>query len=133
MKKYILFLLLFQNILFWCAACQLMIPTTEIDLHIKTEKNILKSAHVKWFFTGPFVSSLLVQYDKNSNNELDKNELQAIKKSIFDYLLPLNMATKVSFAKNANEDAKDIKPKFKNFSIDLTDDIITLSYDLMLR
>ncbi len=133
MKKTILFLLLFQNILFGCAACQLMIPTAEIDLHIKTEKETLKSAHVKWVFTDTFVSSLLVQYDKNKNNELDKNELQMIKKSMLDYLLPLNMVTKVSFAKNANEDAKEIKPKFKNFSIDLTDDIIIFSYDIDLN
>ncbi|WP_428737993.1 hypothetical protein [Sulfurimonas sp.] len=133
MKKFILFLLLFQNIVFGCAACQLMIPTAEIHLQLKEQNNTLKTTHVEWIFTDTFVSSLLLQYDKNKNDELDKSELQTIKKAFLDYLQVNHMATKVYFAKDANEDAKEIKAKFKNFSIDLKNDRFNFSYDVDVK
>lgn len=133
MKKTILFLLLFQNILFGCAACQLMIPTAEIKIDLSIEKDILSTAHIEWTFTDTYGAALLLQYDKNDNNTLDPKELQEIKKAMLEYLLANNMATEIAFAKDARDDAQKISTRFKNFSLKLKNDIVVFSYDAVLQ
>lgn len=132
MKQILLFLLL-QNLLFGCAACQLMIPTAEVKIDLKLEQESLKTAHIRWDFTDTYVSALLIQYDKNDNMTLDPDELKEIKKAMLKYLLANRMVTKVSFAKNPQEDTSTLNPKYKNFSLDVQDQIISFTYDIELN
>lgn len=131
MKKIVLLFLLLQNLLFGCAACQLMTPTAEAYLKLNIEKTELKSINVRWIFADSFVQTLLVQYDTNDNAHLDADELQEIKTSMLDYLLADNitMALELKFAQSTEEEALR-QPKFSNFIITMQDNNLVLTFDI---
>jgi len=137
MKKLLFFAFFFflfsQNILYGCAACQLMTPTAEIKLHLNIEDKIVQKIHADWIFSDTYTSSLLVQYDANRDGILNTKEMQDVKKAMLDYLLENNMLTQVRFAKNANNDeALTLTPKFTNFSLEQKESILYFSYDINL-
>ena len=132
MKKVLLLFLLFQSLLFGCAACQLMTPTAEVQLKLNIEKTKLKSINVRWIFADSFVQTLLLQYDKNDNAQLDTDELKEIKTSMLEYLLTdeITMATQLKFASNAEVEAVLRKLKFTNFVISMQDNNLILTFDI---
>lgn len=137
MKKILFFSFFFflfsQNILYGCAACQLMTPTAEIKLHLNIEDKTVKTIHTDWIFSDTYTSSLLVQYDTNRDAILDTKEMQDVKKAMLDYLLENNLLTQVRFAKNAhNDEALTLTPKFTNFLLEQKENILYFSYDINL-
>ena len=120
---------LFQTLLFGCATCQLMIPTADVHLDLKIENNKLTNIHVKWKFSDLYSDEILKQYDKNRNNKLDKDELKKILKAKLDYLVPKEMLTKIQFTKHEDNYNTTIKPKYKNFDLQMIDDFLVFSYD----
>ena len=128
MKKIIIYLLLFQNLLFGCAACQLMTPTAHLSIKLDIDKKTAKNIHVKWSFSKIFSKEVLIQYDKNHNKILDKNELNEVLKAMLDYLIKKHMLTTVEYM---NQDKKSmvLQPKYKNFEISIVDNILIFAYD----
>lgn len=120
---------LFQMLLFGCATCQLMIPTAEVHLDLKIENIKLTNIHIKWKFSDLYSSEILKQYDKNRNNKLDKDELKSVLKAKLDYLVPKDMLTKIQFIRDEDNYNTTIKPKYKNFDLQMIDDFLVFSYD----
>ena len=131
MKKFLLlYIFLFQNILFGCAACQLMTPTAEVKLHLDTQNNNISNIHAEWIFTDTYLDTLIVQYDENRDTVLDKKELQAVKQAMLDYLLENNMLTQIKFSKDANIEGSVIDPQYKNFKVSIEKNIFAFSFDI---
>lgn len=129
-KLLLLYFLIFQSILFGCAACQLMVPSAEVKLNLSTQKEKLTNIHIEWVFTDTYVGSLLVQYDKNRDERLDAKELQIVKQVMLEYLLANKMLTTINFAQNeSTEESIKLTPEYKNFHLDIQSDILTFSYD----
>jgi len=120
---------LFQTLLFGCATCQLMIPTAEVHLDLKIENNKLTNIHVKWEFSDLYSDEILKQYDKNKNDKLDKSELKSVLKAKLDYLVPKDMLTKIQFARDEDNYNIIIKPKYKNFDLEMVEGFLVFSYD----
>jgi len=134
MKKLILSLLLLNATLFACATCQLMTPTAEIKLELKTEDKKLEKIHTIWTFSDIYVNSLLVQYDTDRDEQLNAKEMDEVKMAMLDYLLQYDLLTQVRFAKDANADeAVVLKPTFSNFSLQLKDGLLYFDYDIELN
>ena len=128
MKKILITLFLLQNLLFGCAACQLMIPTADLKINVDIDKKTLKNIHMQWNFSDLYSSEITVQYDKNKNGVLDKNEFKTLLKSLLDYLIKKNMLTTVEYAKK-DENTTRIELKYKNFELKMVDDFLIFSYD----
>lgn len=134
MKKFLFFFLVLLNTtLFGCAACTLMVPKAEISIDLNFQKKDLTNTHIEWLFSDLYTEELLTQYDKNRNKIYDKEELRAIKKDMLDYLVPKNILTTISYAKETDEAARlDIKSKFKNHELKVVDGRLLFSYNLDL-
>lgn len=134
MSKLLFLLLIFsQSLLFGCAACQLMTPTAEVKLHIDIEQKRIKNIHADWVFTDTFISSLLMQYDTNRDYELDAKEMQNVKNALVEYLQANSMLTEVQFALDGlHNEAETLSPHFANLSLKLKENILLLSYDILL-
>lgn len=110
-----------------------MTPSAIVKLHIDVDDTRLKNIHTQWVFSETYINSLLVQYDENRDNKLDKKELQEVKKVMLEYLLPNNMLSEVRFAKDANkDDATLLTPKFTDFSLQSDKDALSFSYNMNL-
>jgi nickel/cobalt exporter len=131
MKKLILLLFLFQNLLFGCATCQLMIPTAELKIDVDMNATKLQNIHITWNFSDMYSAEILRQYDKNKNNKLDKSELNIVLKAMLDYLTPKNMVTRINYA-NEDENAITIKPVYKNFTMQIENGFLVFYYDAVV-
>ncbi len=133
MKKIIIYIFAFQTILFGCATCQLMVPTAELKIDLNIEKKTVTDIHIEWHFSDLYSNEILTQYDKNKNGILDDSELKVILKAKLDYLVPKEMLTKITYAKDANnEQISKIKPKYKNFNLIAVKGILVFSYDAIV-
>jgi nickel/cobalt transporter (NicO) family protein len=128
--KYLLILLFVKNLLLGCATCTLMQPTANVIVELKSEEKVLKIVHIEWVFSKDYYDTLKVQYDNNSNNILDIDEQILIKDAMVDYLFKVDMDTKITFATNIKETAKEVKTHSKNFGLNLNEEILTFSYEL---
>ena len=110
-----------------------MTPTAEIKLHLEIKDKTLTKIHADWVFSQNYIHSLLVQYDTNRDEKLDKQEMEVVKTAMLDYLLANNMLTEIRFAKNAHTDeAVNIRPKFANFLLEEKREGLLFSYDAIL-
>lgn len=132
-KLLLLYFLVFKTLLFGCAACQLMIPTAEINIDVHIDKKRAQNIHLQWNFSDMYTSQILIQYDQNNNQVLDKKELDAVLKAMLDYMLPKEMLTKIKYAKESAEDGSLIKPKYKNFDLKVKDGFLIFTYDAALN
>ena len=133
MKKIIIYIFAFQTILLGCATCQLMVPTAELKIDLNIDKKTVTAIHVEWHFSDLYSNEILTQYDKNKNGILDEKELRVILLAKLDYLIPKEMLTKITYAKDANnEQISQIKPKYKNFNLKTVNGILVFSYDAIV-
>lgn len=128
MKKIILLLLLLQNLLFGCAACMLMTPTSKVTIDMDMNGTKLKNIHIQWKFSDVFTQGIISQYDKNQDQKLDKNEIKMVHKAMLDYLVPKKMLTEIGYAKN-DENETFIKPIYKNQTTKIENNLLLFSYD----
>jgi nickel/cobalt transporter (NicO) family protein len=128
MKKFILLLLLLQNLLFGCAACQLMIPTAELSIDVDMNATKLQNIHVKWSFSDLYTQEIIRQYDKNKSEKLEKKELKLLLQSLLDYLIPKNMLTQIKYS-TEDENATTLKPNYNNFAIKIENNLLLFTYD----
>lgn len=134
MKKFLLlYILLFQNILFGCATCMIMSPTAQINLKLDIQDKHLQKVHIQWFFSKIYTSELSIQYDKNTNGILDKKELDIVKKAMLDYLIPKDMLTSIKYANFEDENFLKIKAKYKNFNVKVQDKHLIFTYEAQVN
>jgi ABC-type nickel/cobalt efflux system permease component RcnA/ABC-type uncharacterized transport system substrate-binding protein len=124
--RYIFVIVLFLNTLFGCAACQLSTPTCKIDIKLQIKEKRVKNIDMSWRFSKKFFEETLIQYDKNSDNLLSKDELKKIEDSLVDYLLPKSMLTQISHSYNGVD--SNIDATYTGFNLLLKDSILILSY-----
>lgn len=130
MKKLLLFLFCFQTFLHACATCQFMIPTAEVNLNLPIKEDKLQKIEVAWHFSDLYTSELTARYDKNKNHALDKAELDEILKIKLAYLMPKKMLTTIKYGDENHENI--IEGKFENFKIDVLQERLLLSFDILV-
>ncbi len=133
MLKLFLLLSLSFNIAFACASCQLMVPDVEVKVALTIEDKNINKVDIVWNFSDDYQNVLKEQYDKNSNNHLDKEELKDIKQAMMDYLTPKNILTTVQYADENTSEAIALDVRYQNFSLDIVEDILVFTYDGKLQ
>ncbi|MDD3596538.1 DUF1007 family protein [Sulfuricurvum sp.] len=132
MFKFLIYLLLFENIVFGCAACQLMTPTAHLAIDIDVNNEIAKNIHVTWNFSKTFSEEAIAEYDKNHNKHLEEKELDAVRSAMLDYLLKKDMLTQLDYGDKTQELIR-ITPQYKNFEMAMVNDLLIFSYDAAVR
>ncbi|MEA1916342.1 MAG: DUF1007 family protein [Campylobacterota bacterium] len=134
MKKVIfLFLFLaFNTPLFSCATCQLMIPTAGVSINVDMNDTKLQKLALEWKFSDAYTKELMIQYDKNKNKKLDKEELNTILEAMLKYLKPKEMLTQISYFKE-DANATNLKPQYKNFTLVVKNEHLNFRYDALLN
>jgi len=133
MKKIIWLFLSLQTLLFGCAACSLMVPSVEVEADFKMQKSKLESIHFEWHFSDIYTSEVTTQFDKNKNLKLDPTEIQNISEAMLDYIKPKEMLTSIQYAAQSDNEPRLIKPKYKNFKLQMLDGFLLFSYDAILN
>lgn len=128
MKKFLFLVVFLQSYLLACATCQFMIPTAEVNLNLIVEDKKIEKIEVQWYFSDMYTSELTMQYDKNKNHILDKNELDTILKIKVDYLKPKNMLTLLKYGNNDKENI--INTTSDNFKVKVIDDRLLFSFEM---
>jgi ABC-type nickel/cobalt efflux system permease component RcnA/ABC-type uncharacterized transport system substrate-binding protein len=110
-----------------------MTPSVELDVKLHIEEKNLQKIHFSWNFSEEFTNELVLQYDKNKNRELDKEELSSILQAKLDYLEPKQMLTSIHYADENASESIPLQATFKNFSINTVKNALVFSYDAKLE
>ncbi len=133
MKKIIWLFLSLQTLLFGCAACSLMVPSVEVEADFK-EKLYLRGNQLKSL---PKEIGLLKNLKELylSGNILESlpTEIQNISEAMLDYIKPKEMLTSIQYAAQSDNEPRLIKPKYKNFKLQMLDGFLLFSYDAILN
>lgn len=130
MKKILSFILLTQAILYSCATCSFMIPTADVGLKLPIENNRLQKIEVLWHFSDVYTSELTINYDKNKNLSLDKDELERVLEIKLGYLKPKNMLTLIKFGDAEHE--KKIEATYDDFSVEVVDNRLLFRFNIFV-
>ncbi len=122
MIKIVLTFLFFINSIYACSLCAVYSPRTDVAIHIKADKEFIKTAEVRWTFASAFVDELLSLYDMNLDSKLDGKELTMIEDSLVSYIETKNFLTNISYGQNIKDqtdkfDVKNYKIHYKNKSL----------------
>ncbi len=133
MKIYLFLFLSLQTLLFGCATCTLMTPSVEMDITLKMEQKRLKSIHFLWHFSDMYTEEVTRQFDKNSNDMLDEDELKDMQKSMLEYLAPKKMLTSIQYADINASEASKLEVSYSGFHLRVQDEFLLFSYDATLN
>ena len=131
-KSFLLVAFLF-NLAFGCATCVLMTPSVEVNTKLHIEKNQLKNIHFIWNFSDTYTNEMVQQYDKNRNQQLDKEELNKILEAMLEYLIPKSMVSSIGYADDNLSESLVLEPRYENFTIDTVDGFLIFSYDARVQ
>lgn len=132
-KKIILLFLLLLQFGYGCASCMLMVPSVQVDANLHIREKELDLIDFTWHFSDVFTKELLLQYDKNDNKILDKEELDIILQAKLDYLVPKNMLTTIQYTDENASEASDLQLSFKNYTLIVVNDSLVFSYQTKLQ
>ncbi len=130
MKKIFFCLLLIQTFLYSCATCSFMIPTAGVGLKLPIENNKLKKIEVLWHFSDVYTSELTLNYDKNKNLVLDKEELEKVLEIKIKYLLPKNMLTLIKYGDSEHEEIIDAT--YDDFNVEILDKRLLFKFNIFV-
>lgn len=102
-NKLFILLVLLGNTLYGCTLCTIYSPETKFYVKLQGDDKTIKSANITWVLTKEFTNSLKDMYDGNANNFLDKDELAEVGQSLYDYIVPKNYLTFISYGKTINK------------------------------
>jgi ABC-type nickel/cobalt efflux system permease component RcnA len=105
-----------------------MIPTAEVSLNLPVKGKNLQKIEVEWYFSDMYTSELTINYDKNQNQILDKEELDVVLKTKIDYLLPKNMLTLIKYGNQENE--KILHATYDNFTTKVIGGRLLFTFDI---
>jgi len=131
MKKHLIIFFLLKNILLGCALCSIYSPQTDVSIHLKADKDEIKTAKINWVFARPFTDELLKLYDLNLDKNFNKKELALIEESLLAYIEPKNFLTFISYSKNMKMKTNPIN--VKNYKLEYKKGILSFSYNLDLN
>lgn len=126
MIRFLFLLSIFYSSLFSCSLCAVYAPRTDISIHLKANKDFIKTAKVRWSFSKAFSEELLGLYDLNLNKVLEKEELILIENSLIDYIKPKNFLTFISYAPNIKEESNEVH--IKEYKVFYKDEILYFEY-----
>ncbi|MCK9492344.1 MAG: DUF1007 family protein [Sulfurimonas sp.] len=130
MKKILFYILLTQAILYSCATCSFMIPTADVGLKIPIQNNKLQKIEVLWHFSDVYTSELTLNYDKNKNLILDKEELDKVLEIKLGYLVPKNMLTLIKYGDSDHENIIDAT--YDDFSVEVVDKRLLFRFNIFV-
>ncbi|MEA3499148.1 MAG: DUF1007 family protein, partial [Campylobacterota bacterium] len=123
--------LLFYNHLFGCTLCKLKVPITQVKLNVDVKKDYI-TMDISWEFSKEFSEEALFTFDKNKNTIYEKNELEEVNKSIYEYLKKDSYLTFVKLIeKNSSiKQADFIKSTFLKSDLIYENEKIIYNYSL---
>jgi len=107
-----------------------MIPTADVGLKIPIENNKLKKIEVLWHFSDVYTSELTLNYDKNKNLILDKEELDKVLEIKLNYLLAKNMLTLIKYGDSEHENI--IEATYGDFSVEVVDKRLLFRFNIFV-
>ncbi|WP_373771861.1 DUF1007 family protein [Poseidonibacter sp.] len=131
MIRFLVFIILFQGILFGCTICTVSSPKMDISINIKADKKNIKTAKIKWTFSKSFTLELLELYDRNFDGIFSKEELEPIEDSLLVYIEPRNYLTFISYDKQINANSNQIN--VKNYKLAYKNSSLYFEYTLDLN
>lgn len=131
-SKYLALFFLFTYTLFGCTLCTVYSPETNFFVKIDTSENKLEKANFTWVLTKDFTDQLKGMYDKNANNYLDKDELDEVGLSLFDYIIPKNYLTHISYGKTIDKE-KSLPIKILSKKLYVKNSILHFEYKVDLN
>lgn len=131
MIRFLFLLILFYSSLFSCSLCAVYAPRTDVSIHLKADKDFIKTAKVRWTFAKAFSDELLGLYDLNLNKNLDEKELKLIESSLIDYIKPKNFLTFISYSSSIEEKSNEID--IKEYRVFYKDGILYFEYLINLN
>lgn len=124
------FLLFFNSMAFSCSLCAMSAPRTDVAIHLKADKQKIKTAKITWTFVKSFSNQLLQLYDLNLDKKFDQKELKFIEVALLNYIEPRNFLTFISYSKNIPKKSKQLEVyKYKTY---YKDGKISFEYDIKL-
>ena len=126
-NKIVLFVLLFSYSLYGCTICTIYSPKTLVSIEIKADDKTIKTANITWVLSKEFSLQLKEIYDQNQDNNLLKEELIPIEKSIVDYIKEKNYLVHISYDKIINKD-KSKKVIVKNKKTYIKNGLLHFNY-----
>ena len=133
MIKILLLLTLLFNFSFACATCQLMVPSVEVDVKLSIQEKKLSAVEFVWNFSDIYTQEMIVQFDKNGNNRLDREELDYILQAMREYLEPKNMLSLINYADENTSEAIGLKPIYEDLTLNVVDGFLLFSYQAKLQ
>ena len=133
MKKVFLLFFALQTLLFGCASCALMIPSVELEIHVKMQEKRIEKILFEWHFSDIYTNEVSAQFDKNKNEILDKDERENILNAMLEYLKPKKMLTSIQYADENATEAITLYPKYKNFELKMVDEFLLFTYEATLN
>ncbi len=130
-SRYILLFIFFGYTLFGCALCRIYSPQTKFTVDVKTSNNKIKEVEILWVLTREFTDSLKDVYDTNLDNFIDKNEIKEVAKSLYDYVIPNNYLTVISYGQTINKE-KSLPLDIKEKKVYIKNSLLHFSYKIKL-
>ena len=131
MIRFLFLLILFYSSLFSCSLCAVYAPRTDVSIHLKANKDFIKTAKVRWSFAQAFSDELLGLYDLNLDKNLDEKELKMIEDSLIDYIKPKNFLTFIFYSSSIEEKTNEID--IKEYRVFYKDKILYFEYLINLN
>jgi ABC-type nickel/cobalt efflux system permease component RcnA/ABC-type uncharacterized transport system substrate-binding protein len=129
MIRIIFLTLLFTNLINACSLCAVYSPRTDVAIHIKADKEEIKTAKVTWTFAAAFSDELLKLYDLNLDETFDEKELTMIEDALLAYIETKNFLTFISYDKDIQKESRKVDVTKYKFSFDGK----SLSFDYEIR
>ena len=128
MSKIIFFIVFLNYNIFACATCALMVPTADVNIKLDIHEKNIDKIHFVWKFSDIYTDELRVQFDKNNNSKLDKEEIQKILEIKNNYLQNKHMLTNIKLI-YPDENSVILNPKYENFSLYLERNQLIYTFD----
>lgn len=130
-SKYLLLFSLFTYTLFGCTLCTVYSPVTKFYVDVETKENRIKQAEITWVLTKEFTTSLKDVYDRDANDILDASELKDVASALYDYVIPNNYLTRISYGETINKEVS-LPIKVKEKKVYIKNSILHFNYKISL-
>lgn len=132
--RYFIAAILFSVISWGCAVCKLQVPDVNVSVtESHADSTITLDFH--WQFQKYFSAETLLSYDKNRNEVLDPQEIDAIHANFIEYLDKSSYLTFIKYVKdiNAYEQSDYLPFEVTSSKTDFVNDQLFFTYTVTLQ
>lgn len=135
-NRIILLFLFLSSAAISCTICTVYSPETKFYIQLETSSKKITTAKITWVLTKEFTDSLKEVYDRNANDFFDKDELELIAQSIYEYVIPRNYLVHYSYGKTVDKE-NSLEAKVNEKRVYIKNSILhfdyTLDLDLLIK